>query len=68
LAGLITLLAQKLYLHLNGTLGTEVGLEDFLESLSGVDVDTEGSSLADLIGFGVYELKSRHILLEFVLF
>jgi len=54
--------------HLDGTLGTEVGLEDFLESLSGVDVDTEGSSLADLIGFGVYELKSRHILLEFVLF
>jgi len=50
--------------HLDGTLRSKVGLEDFLESLGGVDVDSEGSSLTDLIGFGVNKLKSRHILFK----
>jgi hypothetical protein len=64
MAGLITLCARQLYLHLDGSLGTKVGLEDFLESLSGIDVDTESGSFTDLIGFGVNELKSRHILFK----
>lgn len=53
--------------HLNGSLRSEVGLENLLESLGGVDVDTESGTLADLIGLSVDELKSRHILF-FVLF
>ena len=49
-------------LHLQGTLGSQVGLEDLLEALGGVDVDTEGGSLAHHIGLGVDELKRSHSL------
>ena len=47
-------------LHLEGTLGSQVGLEDLLEALGGVDVDAEGGSLAHHIGLGVDELKRSH--------
>lgn len=43
--------------HLNGALGTEVGLEDLLEALGGVDVNAEGSCLTDNISLCVDELK-----------
>lgn len=46
--------------HLNGTLGTKVGLEDLLEALSGVDVNAEGSCLTDNISLCVDELKRSH--------
>ena len=44
-------------LHFDRSFWSEVGLEDFLESLSSIDVNTEGSSLSDNVGFSVDELK-----------
>jgi len=46
--------------HLDGALGTEVGLEDLLETLGGVDVNAEGSCLTDNIGLCVDELERSH--------
>jgi len=48
------------YLHLDGTLGTEVGLENLLEALSGVDVDAESGSFADDVSLSVDELERSH--------
>jgi len=53
-------LASSTNEHLEGTLGTKVGLEDLLETLSGVDVDAESGSLADDIGLGVNQLQRGH--------
>jgi len=41
------------YLHLHGALWTEVGLEDLLETLGGVDVDGEGLGPSEEVGFGI---------------
>jgi hypothetical protein len=46
--------------HLDGSLWTEVGLEDLLETFSGVDVNTESLSLSDNISVGIYHLEGRH--------
>jgi len=43
--------------HLNGTLWSKVGFEDFLETFCGVDVDTKSLGLSDNISIGIYELK-----------
>ena len=43
--------------HLDGSLWTEVSLEDFLKSLGSVDVDSEGLSFSNDIGISVDELK-----------
>ena len=43
--------------HLDGTLRSEVSLEDFLETLSGIDVDTKSLSLTNDIRVRVNELK-----------
>ena len=43
--------------HLNGTLWSEVGFKDFLETFCGVDVDTKSLGLSDNISIGIYELK-----------
>ena len=40
-------------LHLHGTLGSEVGLEDLLESLGGVDVNGEGLRAAEQVCLGI---------------
>ena len=53
-----------LHLHLEGTLGSEVGLEHFLEALGGVDVDAESGSLADNVGLGVNQLQRGHTFLS----
>ena len=52
------------HLHLEGTLGSEVGLEHFLEALGGVDVDAESGSLADNVGLGVNQLQRGHTFLS----
>jgi hypothetical protein len=43
--------------HFDRSFRSEVRLQDFLESFSSIDVDTEGSSLPDNVGFCVNELK-----------
>jgi hypothetical protein len=45
------------YLHLKSSLGSQVRLEDFLKSLSGIDIDAKSGSLAHNIGLGVNELE-----------
>ena len=51
------ILARPQYLHLESTLGSKVGLQDFLESLSGINVDAKSGGLTDNIGLGVHKLK-----------
>jgi hypothetical protein len=50
-------LSSATYEHLESSLGTEVGLEHFLEALGGVDVDAQGSGLTDDICLGIDELE-----------
>jgi hypothetical protein len=52
--------AASLDLHLDGSLGTEVGLEHLLEALSSVDVNAEGGSLTHDVSLGVDELERSH--------
>ena len=40
-------------LHFHGALGSKVGFEDFLEALSGVDVDSECLRSSEKVGFGI---------------
>lgn len=46
--------------HLNGTLWTQVGLEDLLKSFSSVDVNAKSLCLSDNISIGINHLKGRH--------
>lgn len=46
--------------HLKGTLGTEIGLHDFLQAHSRVDVHSEGLDLLQHLRLGVQELYIRH--------
>ena len=43
--------------HFDGSLWTEVGLEDLLETFSGVDIDAESLCLSDNISVGIYHLE-----------
>jgi hypothetical protein len=40
-------------LHLHGALGAEVGLEDLLEALGGVDVHGKSLRAAEDVGLGI---------------
>jgi hypothetical protein len=52
-------------LHLNGTLGSQVGLKNLLEAFSSVNVDTEGGGLSDDVGLCVDELKRSHDVFDY---
>jgi hypothetical protein len=41
------------HLHFHGTLRSEVCLEDFLEALSGIDVDCESLGTPEKVGLGI---------------
>ena len=43
--------------HLDGTLGTEVGLQNLLETLGGVDVDAKSLGFTDDIRVGIHKLE-----------
>ena len=46
-------------LHLDGSLGAEVGLEHILEAFGGVDVHVQGRGLVEDLGVGVQH-SNRH--------
>lgn len=56
---------KKVYLHLNGALGSQVGLKNLLEAFGGVNIDSEGGGLTDDVGLCVDELKRSHDVLDY---
>jgi hypothetical protein len=54
-------LASTANKHLDGSFWSEVRLKDFLETLTGVDIDTESGSLSDNVSLGIDKLEGTHI-------
>ena len=48
--------------HFNGSLWAKIGLEDFLQSFSCIDIDGECLSLSDNISVCVNQLETGHCL------
>ena len=44
---------NRILVHFHGALGTEVGLEDLLETFSCIDVDSEGLGATKQVGFSI---------------
>jgi hypothetical protein len=51
---------HSIFLHFDGSSGSEIGLEDFLESFGGIDVDTKGLLLSDDVSISIDVLEGTH--------